>query len=134
MSSDTKSARCRATTDQANKRVKRASDLLSDFTLSTAVQILAKEECISTRQARRYVNTAASDRVGDSLSREKLLQGMAVTIERLELIADQAFTAGDTKEGLRALKAAGDIRTKIYAAHQREDIALARTSSPVTPF
>ena len=134
MSSDTKSTRSRATADQASMRVARASELLADFTLSTAVQRLASEENISTRQARRYVNTAASERVGDSLSRPKLLEGMAVTIERLELIADQAFTAGDTKEGLKALKAAGDIRTKIYAAHQREDIALARTSSAVTPF
>ena len=134
MSSDTKSSHSRATADEASKRVARASELLADFTLSTAAQRLASEENISTRQARRYVNTAASERVGDSLSRPKLLEGMAVTIERLELIADQAFTAGDTKEGLKALKAAGDIRTKIYAAHQREDIALARTSSAVTPF
>ena len=68
-------------------------------------------------------------RVGDSLSRPKLLEGMAVTIERLELIADQAFTAGDTKDRLESSQSRG--------RHPHQDLRRApsvKTSRLQEPF
>lgn len=124
----------RATRAESEAHQSRACELLNTLSIAGAVRKLASEAGLSPRQARRYVSAAVSERASDSLSRVKLLEGMASAIERLELLSDAAREAGETAEELKALKAAGEIRVKLYAAHQREDLMHARMTGTVSPF
>ena len=124
----------RATKDQAAAHQATACKLLDTLSISGAVKKLAADTGLSPKQARRYVNAAMSERASDSLCRVKLLDGMAAAIERLELLSDAAREAGEVGDELKALKAASEIRVKLYAAHQREDIAHAKITGNPTPF
>lgn len=124
----------RTTKEEAAARQEKACRYLDSLSIAGAVKKLARTSNISPRQARRYVNAALSERTSDSLSRVKLLEGMAAAIERLELISDSAREAGDAAGETKALKAASDIRAKLYIAHQREDLAHSKITGSVSPF
>ena len=124
----------RATKEEAAALQEKACGYLDTLSVAGAVRKLSRESGISPRQARRYVNAALSERTSDSLSRVKLLEGMAAAIERLELISDGAREAGDAASETKALKAASDIRAKLYVAHQREDLAHAKITGSASPF
>lgn len=127
----------RSTDKQQGERVAAALALLNNGTGSAyAAALLSSEFQVSLRQARRYVNLAALQLCED-LNPVELDQLASLSLHRLELIAGQSITAGDTKTAIIATKAhlsaVAQLRRAISAPLTKFRLSNTYTKPPPNP-
>lgn len=100
----------RATNDQAESRIQEAAELLAaGVGRSSVAAHLSKVHQISLRQAQRYVQTGALELMAEPLNTLRLDTDLGLDLHRLDLMADEAKEAGDTKLAITAVKAHASI-------------------------
>ena len=104
--SDPAAKRQRATKEQLSRREKEAMHLLSEGMGKAAVaRHLASKHQLCLRQARRYVNTAALELMCEPLQVNNLDAGIALDLDRLDLLVESAMDEKDFKTAIQATKA-----------------------------
>jgi len=104
--SDPAAKRQRATKEQLSRREKEAMHLLSEGMGKAAVaRHLASKHQLCLRQARRYVNTAALELMCEPLQVNNLDAGIALDLDRLDLLVESAMDDKDFKTAIQATKA-----------------------------
>ena len=116
----------RCTNEEIERRNREALELLQDCSPATATRKLAQKYGVSPRQARRYVKAAVCLSFDAPLSTDELGFSLAMNMERLERIADEASEAGDKKLEIAATNAALKAAEARLKAIQQEN---ARTES-----
>ena len=111
----------RSSKDETEARVKEALRLLIDgFTPASITRSLQAKHGVSIRQARRYTTAAQLDLFDAPMTRNELEFGLALQVERLDLIADKCSAGGDLKMEIQAIKAGAKLREDRLKALQRE--------------
>jgi len=104
--SDPAAKRQRATKEQLSRREKEAMHLLSEGMGKAAVaRHLASKHELCLRQARRYTNTAALELMCEPLQVNNLDAGIALDLDRLDLLVESAMDDKDFKTAIQATKA-----------------------------
>ena len=109
-----------STADVTNERVAQATrELARGLSRSSIVKSMAAEHDVTTRTARRWVQSATCSHFDAPLSDIDLGFTVAFAIERLEKLQDEASAAGDRKTEIAACKAAASIAHQRLAARER---------------
>ena len=129
--SDPAAKRQRATKDQLSRREKEAMHLLSEGMGKAAVaRHLASKHQLCLRQARRYVNTAALELMCEPLQVNNLDAGIALDLDRLDLLVESAMDEKDFKTAIQATKAHATLSIQRLKALE----ASINTARRVMPF
>ena len=124
-----------ATNDEIKLTEQEALDLLIEgYSPASIARKLASKHDVSLRNARRYVAAAKLDYFDAPMTRNELEFGLHLQIERLELVADAAKEAGETKQEIAAIKACASLREARLKAIQRESEFCEKTGSASRPF
>jgi hypothetical protein len=110
----------RSSTEQLQEREEYAAKMLEAGADRASVVLHLKERFnVSRRTAQRYVNVAAIDVIGDSMSLPQLDATVGLTLQKLMLLSSSAEQAGDIKTVVSIQKAiAGITNQRIRIAEQ----------------
>ena len=95
---------------------------------------MAAEHDVTTRTARRWVQSATCSHFDAPLSDIDLGFTVAFAIERLEKLQDEASVAGDRKTEIAACKAAASIAHQRLAARERIEAQGRRLQMDMSEF
>ena len=120
---------------ELESRISAALSLLVEgYAPASISRQLAADFNVSIRQARRYVSAAQLDYFDAPLTRNELELGVALQIDRLDLISDRARQADDLKGEIAAIKAGATLRENRLKALAREEEIQTRLSSNKNTF
>ena len=109
-----------ATADTTEQRVQEALGLLVDgFAPASVTRHMAATHKVHITTARRWTAAAKLDMFDAPMTEQELEFGIALQVERLELISDRCREAGDTKMEISAIKASAKLREDRLKSMQR---------------